>query len=433
MKSTIKSSDGLVREIEIEIPAETVDAAFAEAYHKYRKEAKIKGFRPGKAPLTVIKGKFQAAIFEDVLQELVNASYPDAVRKHQLDIASRPTFPDLNLKEGEPFVYIAKVEVMPKLEKVDYSGLTLPQDEIDVRDDEVNTIVEYLRKKHSEIRPVERAAEKDDVVVVDLNKLEDPGNVLEKDSFPNTEIDLGSGYTVKEFRDAIIGAKSGEEREIEVGYPDDYSDERFAGKRVKYLAKINEVKHRVLPPADDAFAKQTGEVETMLEMRLKIRDDLKLQKERDRRQFNRDEIRRQMNEKNEIPIPDSMVKNYLDSLVEEFKQKKQPVEEDKVVEQYGPMAVNSLRWNMLMHQLAKDENIEVLPSDTENWIKAFAEGYKMTYDEARNMLAKSGRIPEIRETILEDKVYDFLMAKVNYVPIEGAGQQEDNKDVTEEK
>jgi len=433
LKSTIKSSDGLVREIEIEIPAETVDAAFAEAYHKYRKEAKIKGFRPGKAPLTVIKGKFQAAIYEDVLQELVNKSYPDAVREHKLDIASHPKFPDLNLREGEPFVYTARVEIMPELNEVDFSGLTLPQDEIEVRDDEVDTVVEYLRKKHADVRPVERTAEKDDIVIVDLNKLEDPGNVLEGDSFAETEIDLGSGYTVKEFRDAIIGSKAGDEREITVEYPDDYSDERFAGKHVKYSAKIKEVKHRVLPPADDAFAKKTGEVETMLEMRLKIHNDLKLQKERDRRQFNRDEIRRQLNEKNEIPIPDAMVKNYLDSLVEEFKQKNQPFEEDKVAEQYGPMAVSSLRWNMLMHQLAKSEKIEVLPSDTENWIKAFAEGYQMKFDEARDMLAKSGRIQEIRETILEDKVYDFLMAKVNYVPIEGAGQQEEKKDVTEEK
>ncbi|UCD17168.1 MAG: trigger factor [Candidatus Zixiibacteriota bacterium] len=433
MKSTIKSSDGLVREIEIEVPTNTVDAAFAETYHKYRKEATIKGFRPGKAPLTVIKSKFQAAVHDDVLQELVNKSFPAAIREHKLDVASTPTFPTLDLKEGRPFIYIAKVEVMPEIDAVDCGGLTLPQMEIEVSDGEVDTVVDYLRKKHADLRPVNRPAEKDDILIVDLVKLEDVDRVLEGDRFNDNEIDLSSQYTVSEFREILPGVNAGEEREVAVQYPPDYSDERFAGKSIKYLCKLKEIKERMLPPADDVFAKKTGEVETVLELRLKIREDLKKQKELDLRKFYRDQIRRQILEKNLVPIPEAMIKNYLDALVEDFKKKKQAYDPDKVTEQYRPMAVNTLRWSMLMDRLAKAEKIEVLQSDTENWIRSFAEGYNMEYDKAREMLAGSGRIQQIRETILEDKLFDFLLAKVTYVTAEAAEQQEVKNDVTEEK
>ena len=432
MKSTIKSSDGLVREIEIEVPADLVDSAFAEAYHKYRSEGKIKGFRPGKAPLTVIKSKFGDAIHDDVLQELISKSYPEAIREHKLDVASHPSFPSLDLKEGNSLVYIAKVEVMPEIEKIDYDGLKLPQIEFEVKDDEVDMVVEYLRKKNAELRPVERAAEKEDSLVIDLEKLEDVNKVLDRDKFEDFEVDLGSKHTVTEFREALIGANKGDDREVQVSYADDYADEKFAGKSIKYKCHVKEIKEHILPEPNDAFAKQLGETETFLELRLKIRDDLKKQKELEQRKHNQDEIRRQLLEKNKVDLPDSMVKNYLESLAEDMKKNNQPFEEDKLEEQYRPLAETSLGWSMLMNRLAEDEKIEVLPSDTENWIKRFAESYKMEPDKAKEMLAQTGRIQEIREKILEDKIFEFLTSKATFEPVEGADSVEMNKDITEE-
>jgi len=128
LKSEIKSSNGLVREIEIEVPAETVDKAFAEQYRKYQKEAKIKG---------------------------VGKSYPEAVREHDLKVASPPDFPGIDIQEGSDFKYTAKIEVMPEIEKVDYSGIVLSKEEIDVRDTEVDAVVDHLRRKSAEFRTSE--------------------------------------------------------------------------------------------------------------------------------------------------------------------------------------------------------------------------------------------------------------------------------------
>jgi trigger factor len=429
-------SEGLVREIEIEIPAEVVDAAFAETYHKYSKEAKIPGFRPGKAPLSVIKSRFNDAIRDDVLNDLIRQSYPAAVKEQNLAVASMPTIPTFELKEGLPLKYIARLEVMPVIDSVVCDGLELPKIEIEVKDSEVDSVVEYLQKKHSELRPVNRAATASDILIADLVKLEDPDNILKGDEFKGNEIDLASPMTVKEFRETLVGIKAGEERELTVNYPTDYSDDRFAGKSLKYICRVSEVKERILPEMTDAFAKQTGGVETVLELRLKIREDLKKQKESDYDKAKRNDLMRQILEKNMFLIPESMITDYLDAVVKDHKKNYENVEEKQVREQYRPMAVNWIRWQLLINRLAEMEKIEVSPIDTENWIKRFAENYRMEIDKAKEVLSKSGRIQEIRDSILEDKIFDFLFQKVTYRSMPASAPEAETKDeknnITEE-
>lgn len=415
MKSEIKSSNGLVREIEIEVPADMVDKAFSEHYKKYQKEAKIKGFRPGKVPKNVIKSKFYDLIRSDVLQNLIEKSYPQAIREHKLNVASPPDFPNLDIEEGGPFKYTAKIEVMPVIDKVDLDGIILPKDDIEVRDAEINAVVDHLRKKNAEIRPVERAAGKEDIIILDLDVVDDPDKSVEAEKFENIELDLSSEMTVKEFQEVLVGIKAGEEREVPVNYPDDFSNKTLAGKAVKYLCKVKEVKEKVLPEADDAFAKANGASETILEMRLKIREDLKTQKEMDHKQWEKQELRRQVVQKNNIDVPEAMVGKYLESVMEDMKKRNEPFDPKGVLQQYRPMAEETIKWSLLMDKLAELEKIEVLPSDTENWIKSFARNYKMEIDKAKQMLAQSGKLQEIRDNILEEKVLELVHAKAEYV------------------
>jgi len=430
LKSEIKTSNGLNREIEVEIDAATVAAAFEQIYEKYRKEAKIKGFRPGKAPLNVIKTKFREAAHDDVLQELVEDSYPKALRELELKVVSRPDFKKIELTEGNPLVYTAAVEVMPEIPNINFDGIELPQDKIEVRDSEVDAVVEYLRKKHSDLRPVDRAAEKTDIVLADLEKLDDPDNVLEGVKFEDTEIDLSSEVTVKEFTDTLPGIKAGEEREIEVSYPDDFGNQRLAGKKIKYVCRAKEIKERILPELDDAFAKTVGETETALELKLRIREDLKKQKELDHEKWRNNEVQRQFIDKNQIDVPEAMINDYLERFIEENRKNQQELDEQAVREQYRPVAANGIRWTLLSGKIAEDEKIEVLSEDTEKWVKRFADNYNMEIDKARETLVQSGRIQEIKDSILDEKIIDFLLTKVTYLP---ASQTDSEKPSTEEK
>jgi len=415
LRCEIKLSEGLRREIEVEIPAETVDSAFAEMYDKYRKEVKVKGFRPGKVPMNIVKSKFQDEIHHDIIEELIEKSYPEAIKEQKLKVASLPDFSDYNLKEGSSFKYTAKLEVLPEVENVDYEGLVLPKEEIRIEDSEVNDVIQYLREKKAEIRPISRAAAEQDVLLVDLIKTDDPDNAIDLSEFKDFELDLSSRMTVKEFKEVLKGASAGEEREVKVEYPRDFSNEKLAGKTVKFLAKVKEVRERIIPAESDAFAKSMGRGETMLEMRLKVREDLKRQREHDRMHWEKDEIMRQVLEKNQIPIPETFITRYLDAVVEDMKKGKDPFDEKEVRENYRPVAINAIRWDFLMDRLIELEKIEVLPSDTENWIKGFAEAYKMDVPKAKEVLTQSGKTKEIRDKILDNKVFDFLMSKVKYV------------------
>ena len=321
--------------------------------------------------------------------------------------------------------YTVAVEIMPEIENVNYDGLQLPDDKIEVRDSEIDAVVEYLRKKQAEIRKVDRPATEEDILLVDLEKIDDPDNALKEKEFKDYEVELGGGYTVKEFKEGLAGTKAGDSKEITVLYPEDYSVDFLKGKKIKYLCKIKEVKERILPPENDAFARSQGNVATMLELRLKIREDLKQQKKMDQFQWRKEEIRRQMLEKNKIDIPESMRESFIDSIVEEYKEKERTFDEAEVRKQYRPLAEDGIRWNLLYDRITETENIEVLPADTENWIKGFAEKGNLDIEKAREMLSKSGKIGEIRNTILEDKLFQFLISKAELVPITPVSQQLD--------
>ncbi len=416
MKAEIKSSEGLARVLEIEVDAATVDAAFSTAYKKYTKESKLKGFRPGKAPLNVIKTTYGEAIKEDVLEELVKASYPEAIKEHELKVAAYPDVSGYALEEGKPLVYTAKVEVIPEIETIDYEGLTLPKTDAEVRDSEVDTVVEFLRKKHADVRPVDRAIEKEDVIKIDIEKTADEEKVLDAEKFDDVDIDLSSDLTVVEFKEHLPGLKVGEEKEVEVKYPDDYNNKVLAGKAIKYLCKVKEVKERILPELTDAFASTVDEkIATMLELKLKVREDLGKQKNADQEKWQSNEVQRQFLDKNQFDVPNGMVENYLDSMMEEFKKQKQEVDENSR-EQYRPMAVNGIRWSLLTNKIMTDEKIEVLPEDTEKWIKRFADNYNMDIAKAKEVLSGTGRIQELRNSILDEKLIEFLLSKVNYIP-----------------
>jgi len=419
LKSTLKSSDGLVREIGVEIPVETVNAAFSETYAKYRKEAKVKGFRPGKAPMDVIKSMYHDDIHAEIIQNLVTESYRAAIAEHNLNVASAPDFPSFDeLKEGSPFSYAVKVEVLPEVEKVDYQGLELPQIEMEVRDPEVDSIMQYLRKKNATLSKVDRTSTAEDVVIIDLTKIEDPSNALQSDEFKDFEIDLAERSTVKEFSEGLVGLKAGDEKELSVGYPKDFSTKELAGKKVKFRCHVKEVKEKILPPENDNFAKTQGNFASMLELRLQIRKDIKKQKELDHKQWQKQEIMRQIVAKNQIEIPPAMVDEFLEKSLERIKKENPEADVEVLREQQRPYALDTLRWSILMEKLAETENIEVLPADTENWIMEFAKQYKMEYGKAKEALAQSGKNQQIRDSILEDKVIDFLISKAKFVPMD---------------
>ncbi|RKX26332.1 MAG: trigger factor [Candidatus Zixiibacteriota bacterium] len=415
MKVDVKHNDGLSRELNIEIPADTVKAEMDKKFAEVRQTVTLKGFRKGKAPLNMVKSIYGDEVKADVIDQLIKDSYPQAVRDNTIKVASKPTVTALDFTDEGAFTYTASVEVFPDIEKIDYSDLEVPTTEFEVTDDELEKVSEHYRMQFAEFQEVSREATENDVVIADLEKIADTKNALPVAGFPDSKIDLSNPTTVREFREQLPGTKAGDEKEIEVVYADDYSDESFAGAHITYLCKIKSVTERVLPEFDDAFAKRTSKAETALELKLQMREDMKRQKEETLKKEQRREIIRQICEKNEIPVPDGLLEEYLDSMVKDLKKSYPDAEEKELREKYRPVGVNSMRWDILWHELAEQESIEVLPADTEKWMEGFAASSNLTLEQAKMTLSRSGRANQLRESLHEEKVLDFLMEKAKKV------------------
>lgn len=417
MKVEIKQGKGLKRELSILIPAETVQSEMDKKFDEIRREAALKGFRKGKAPLTMIKSLYGPQVRADVVDELIKDTFPKAIMQEKLKVASPPSVTDLDLKDDGTLSYTATIEVLPEIEKVDFDNLELETIEVTVEDKEVDDIIAHLRKDHSELRKLEREAADTDVIVADLHKIADSKDAFPGTEFPDSQIDLANPLTVKEFKEHLVGVKAGDEKEVTVKYPEDYGDEKFAGAEVTYRCNITSVNERILPELDDAFAKQVERGESILELRLSIRDDIRRQKEDNLNRVHKRDIMRQMCAKNPIEIPESLLEDYLDNVVADFKSRSDEIDEKEVRETYRPVGIESMRWDLIWRTLARQEKIEVSPEDTEKWIKGFAEYNKISAEQARDMLNKSGKVEQLRESLLEGRVLELLIDRAKKIPL----------------
>ena len=416
MKAVVETGDGLTRKVNVTVPAEEVGKEMDRQMAEVRKEANLKGFRKGKAPLNMIKSIYGDRIKADVADTLFRSSFANAIKENELRVATTPTVSAMDFPADGTFTYTVEIEVFPEIGKIDYDNLEVVTQEIDVTDKEVDEFIEHLQKQKAEIRELSRPAGETDIIVADLIKLSDSKGSLPESEFSDSRIDLGSTMTIKEFKEYLPGMKAGEEKEIEVVYPDDYPDEMFSGSHIKYLCKVKSINERILPPYDDAFAKSTGQAETALELRMKIRDNIRQQKEDGHERILKRQVVSQMCKKNALPIPDGMLNEYLDHMVKDPQVQQQGGDEKELRERYRPVAMDTIRWDIIWHRLAEDEKIEVLPEDTEKWIKDFAARHNITVEQASQSLKETGRTSQLREAMLEEKVMKFLLDKAKKVP-----------------
>lgn len=424
VKSEVKQGEGLIRELAVTIPAEKVNSELEKKFVEIRKDATIKGFRKGKAPMDRIKAEFGPQVKADVVEELIRSTYPEIVKEHDLKPAAYPTVTHVDFTDEGAFEFTAEIEVFPEVETVVFDGMEVKLPKVEVADKDVDEFIEVMRTRMAEFRPVDRAATAEDQVLLNLKKLEDPNMVLAEDIYEGQEVDLTTPGTVNEFKEQLPGMTAKDEKEIEVSYPEDYPDATFAGNKIKYLVHMVEVRERLIPEFDDAFAKASGQAETALELRMKIRDELKQRIEQNHDRDRRGQIIEQMNQKNEIPVPEALVDNYLERVVNDFKERYQDADEADIKKSYRDVGIKTIRWNMLYNRLADQEKIEVSQDDVENRIKKFADNYGMTVEDAKQQLARSGTVADIKDSIREEKVLNFLADKASVTETEPEKKEE---------
>ena len=384
--------------IVVEIEKQEFESALTKAYNKAKKDIMVPGFRKGKAPRKVIEGMYGAKIFyEDAVNEIFPEIYTKAVIDQQIKAVGAPSISDMDEKEDGTVVLTVETELYPEVTLGAYKGIEVPKAEASVSDEDVANELNRMADRNSRIETVERPAQDGDTVVLDFEGF-DNGVAFPGGKGENYSLKLGSNSFVPGFEEALVGLSAGEEKDIDVTFPENYTPE-LAGKPVVFKCKIHEVKETIKPELDDEFAKDVSEFDTLDELKADIRaKQLKLRQDNIDRQFENAAVEAAAANMT-AEIPACMVEEQLDKHVEQFAYQLQM--SGMSMEDYAkmvggdmsgmrasmrPMAETTVRSNVLLSAIIEAENITVSDEEVEEEYAKVAEQYQMEVDQVKAAL-----------------------------------------------
>ncbi len=408
------------REIELEIPAENVSKATEKVARDLARVARIPGFRPGKAPVTLIRRRFADDIQGEVLQSLVPEYLERALDEKKLVPVTRPEVDKVEFKQGEPLKFRAVFEVLPEFELSDYKGLEVQVDPVEAGDSQVDKVVEEMRDRAATFVPVEgRAAKDGDFVLIKLSGMpEGGGEPVEAD---NIMCHIGAEETLESFTENLRGANAGETKKFQSKYPDDYPDQKLAGKTYDYSVEVLAIKEKKLPEVNDEFAKdaagEAGGVTTVAELRKKILENLEAAKEEQQSSQAREKILEALVKKHDFPVPEALVEHQMDVRLERTVRSltAQGVDPRAVNVDWVSLrrrqhdrAVDDVKAELLLDRIADAEKIEASDEDVEKEISALAERSGESATALRARLTKQGALDRMKSKLRSDKTIEWL-------------------------
>ena len=408
------------REIELEIPAENVTKATEKVARDLARVARIPGFRPGKAPVTLIRRRFAGDIQGEVLQSLVPEYLEKALDEKKLVPVTRPEVDKVEFKEGEPLKFRAVFEVLPEFELGNYKGLEIQVDAVEAGQAQVDKVVEEMRERAATFVPVEgRAAKDGDFALIKLSGMpEGGGDPVEAD---NIMCHIGAEETLESFTANLRGANPGETKKFQSKYPDDYPDQKLAGKTYDYSVEVLAIKEKKLPEVNDEFAKDAaGEasgVTTVAELRKKILENLEAAKEEQQSSQAREKILEALVKKHDFPVPEALVEHQMDVRLERTVRSltAQGVDPRAVNVDWVSLrrrqhdrAVDDVKAELLLDRIADAEKTEATDEDVEKEISALAERSGESATALRARLTKQGALDRMKSKLRSDKTIEWL-------------------------
>jgi trigger factor len=412
------------REVELEIPAENVEKATEKVARDIARIARIPGFRPGKAPITLVRRRFAGDIQGEVVQSLVPEYLEKALDEKKLVPVARPEVDKVEFKEGEPLKFRAIFEVLPEFELGDYKNLQVQVDEIEVGDAQVDKTLEEMRERGATFVPVEgRAAKDGDSVLIKL--IGTPSGGGEPVQAENVMVPLGAEETLAAFTENLRGASAGETKKLAAQYPDDYPDQKLAGKTYDYTVEVQGIKEKKLPELNDEFVKdaagaegsQLSGIATMEELRKKIRESLDAEKEHHVKSQGREKILETLVSQHDFPVPEALIEGQMDSRLERVVRsltaqgvdpRGMNVDWTALRRQQRERAIADVKAELLLDRIATAENIDASDEDVEKEIAMLAERSGESATALRARLTKQGAVDRMKSKLRSDKTVDWL-------------------------
>jgi len=411
----------------VEIPAEEVARETDTLIQKYQKLARIPGFRTGHAPASIIKQRFAEGIKSDVVDALVPRYFRKEADKLGLTPVSQPRVSDLHVHDGEPLRFKASFEVMPTIRVEDYKELRADKPDISVSDEEVEQSLKSLQEQRAAFTTIEGSPLGDgDFAQVSLDgkpkDAEAPATPGPTGSNPvhmdDILVEIGGAGTMPEFTENLRGASAGDERTFDVHYPQDFSDQRLAGKTFTYTVQVKAVKQKSLPELNDQFAKDLGEFADLAEVRKRIREGMEAEKKHNAEREAKDKLVAELVKRNDFEVPEALVEHQIDIRLDRGlralaaqgmkTEDMKKMDLNRLRAGQRDQAVQEVKAALLLEKIAEEEKLEVSDAEIDREVEALAEQSKQTPEAIRSRLTRDGALDRIRNRIRNEKTLDFL-------------------------
>ena len=403
MSLQVEKLEHNMAKLTIEVAAEEVEKALQAAYLKQRGKINIPGFRKGKVPRQMIEKMYGAEIFYDeAANKMISEAYGKAYDECELDIVSQPSIDIVQLEKGKDFIFTAEVATKPEVKLGEYKGLKVDKYSTRVTQKEVDEEIEKERERNARtVEVTDRAVEDKDIVTLDFEGFVD-GVAFEGGKGTEYPLTIGSGSFITGFEEQLIGAEIDKEVEVKVTFPEEYQAAELAGKDAVFKCTVHAIKAKELPEADDEFASEVSECETMEAYRAEVKQKIKDRKESEGKAKKEDQAVEQAIENAEMDIPQPMIDLQVRQMADDFARRIQQqgltveqyfqftgLTQEKMMEEFEPQAVKRIKTRLVLEAIVKAENIEVSDERLDEEIQKMADAYQMEFDKLKEYMGEA--------------------------------------------
>lgn len=434
MQVSVEDVGSLTKKVTVTVSSDVVSKKLDNAYRKLKSSVSLKGFRKGKVPMKVLEKSHGEQVKAEVGEKLVQETYFDAVEESNLDVVVHPEIKSHTYADNGTFVYEAEVAIKPEFELGKYTDIEIELPKITVTDEESGNALESLRKEMAPLKSVEgRAVETNDVAVIDFQGFHNDEPIKEIRG-ENYSVDIGSGVNGKEFEEACIGLKTGEEASRTVPFPANFPNPSLAGKEVEFKISVKDIKERVLADLDDEFAKDVGEYDSLDALKTSIHDKIYKEKEENRKGDLTDKLMMQILETHDFEVPDRLVayevNEQIKQLEERLKQQGMSLEsagisQEQLIDDYKDAATKRVKGDFIIKKISEVEEIKLEDDDIKAGFERIAAQYGMPVEEVRKYFGNRNDLLPFMNELLNEKVLGFLREKTVIKEIEVEEQTEE--------
>ena len=430
MNFKVEEQSAVKKKLIIEIPQEDVTKELDSAYKELKKNAKVKGFRPGKTPRNVLERLYGKEVRADVSSRLIQESFLQALKESELNVVSMPNIDPPALEVDAPYAFTAEVEVRPELQPLTIDGFNLKKTLYQPTDEELEAQIQLLRKNLAKMVPIEenRAAAEGDYALIDYEGLKDGQPFTETQKTNDFSMKIGDGLIHKDFDDQVTGMNPGDEKTFDLAFPEDYFNSKLAGLTITFNVTLKEIREQQLPEIDDAMAKRLGQFESLDELRAQIKENLTKGYAKRQDQELHEQVYTALLEQQEFEVPDSMVAHELEGIMAEAQQsfsyhntsmEELGLTKEALEEKYRDTAVKQVKRHLLLGQIIEQEGMELSDEDLEKGYQEMADSFNQPVDMIKQFYAQyPDRVDVFKHTLLEKQAINLIIDKSSIKEVE---------------